>query len=1267
MGALMRSLDWSKTPIGPVDSWSPTLQTMVRTLLANRFPMLLWWGPEYVQLYNDAYHPIPGAKHPRSMGQPASECWPEIWHIIGPLIDTPFHGGPATWMEDILLQINRHGFMEETHFTIAYSPVPDETAAGGIGGVLGTVHEITEKVIGERRMVILRDLGTRPAEAKTAEEACAVAAHTLAAQEQDIPFALLYLTDPDGQHARLAGAAGVAQGEAISPLVIELESDQLTGWPLSAARRSEQAQVVTDLSERFASVPHGPWADPPRTAVVVPIPSNKAHEVAGFLIAGISARLRLDDAYLGFLELARTQIATAVANARAYEEEKRRAEALAELDRAKTAFFSNVSHEFRTPLTLMLGPVEDLLAPSHADLSPAAMGQLEVVHRNGLRLLRLVNTLLDFSRIEAGRARAVFQPTDLAVFTADLASVFRAAVERAGLRLEVDCNSLAEPVLVDREMWEKIVLNLISNAFKFTFEGEIVVSLRQVGTQAELQVRDTGTGIPAEEMPRLFERFHRIENSRGRTHEGSGIGLALVHELVKLHGGSVGADSTLGQGTTFTVGLPLGSTHLPADRIGEACSATSTRTSASAYVEEALRWLPGEGRTGNEADGVASHLHELSDSDVGRVPTDHERPRILVADDNADMRQYVVRLLAERYQVEAVADGEAALAAILRQCPDLVLTDVMMPRLDGFALLQALRGDARTRSVPVIMLSARAGEESRVEGMEAGADDYLVKPFSARELLARVSAHLQMARLRHEASEALRQSHARFEALLNAAPIGVYLVDADMRLRHVNPKAVPMFGSPDELIGSDFVAVVHRLWPQDYADEMVRRFRHTLETGEPHFVPERIEERRDRKVLEYYEWQIHRIRLPDGQFGVVCYFMDISRHVLARQALAEADRNKTEFLATLAHELRNPLAPIRNSLELLKRPGTDATAQRPALAIMDRQLRHLVRLVDDLLDVSRITRGKIVLQKERVELAGIVRNAVEASRPLIEAANHRLTVALPEEKIWLDADQTRLEQVVANLLNNSARYTPPGGEITLAAQPEAGEVVLRVRDTGVGIPADMLPRIFDMFIQVDRSLERSHGGLGIGLTLVQRLVESHGGSVTASSPGPGKGSEFSVRLPIARGRGAPVQVAQRAAGQRPPLRILVVDDNQDSAETLGLLLRKLGDDVHVAHDGAAALAAAARHRPQVVFLDIGMPGMNGYEVARRIRMIPELKHVTLVAQTGWGQDHDRRLSSDAGFDAHLVKPVDLDAVQQLLAALARVNTRQKTNGSARHG
>ena len=716
-------------------------------MLVNRFPMLLWWGPQFCQLYNDAYRPILGAKHPQFLGRPTEECWSEIWDILRPLIETPFNGGPATWMEDIQLELNRYGFTEETHFTIAYSPVPDETVASGIGGVLATVHEISEKVVGERRIVVLRDLGTRAVEAKTAEEACAVAATTLARHPKDVPFALLYLIDDNAKQMRLAGVAGIDAQTSLSPLAINLESEQ--PWPLSTRLQSETAQTAAELASRFgADVPVGPWSDPPREAVVTLIRSNVAHQPAGLLIAGISSRLRLDDAYLSFIELAATQISTAIANARAYEEERKRAEALAEIDRAKIAFFSNVSHEFRTPLTLMIGPLQDIL--DEPFLPQDAHERLSLAHRNSLRLLKLVNTLLDFSRIEADRIEAVYEPVDLPALTAELASNFRSAIERAGLTFTVDCDPVSESVYVDREMWEKIVLNLLSNAFKFTLSGGIKLKLRQARRTVELLVSDTGTGIPAEALPRIFERFHRVKGARGRSYEGSGIGLALVQELVKLHGGNVSVQSEVDRGTTFTVSIALGKAHLPQERIGAERQLPSTGLRGQSFVEEALRWLR-----------PTDEVTQTGDLPVAPPPTTRTatapRKKVLLADDNADMRDYVRRLLSSEYEVIEVGNGAEALLEAREHEPDLVLADVMMPELDGFGLLNALRADDRLQSIPVEMLSARAGEDSRVEGLEAGADDYLVKPFAARELLARVGSSIALAQMRNERRQAERE------------------------------------------------------------------------------------------------------------------------------------------------------------------------------------------------------------------------------------------------------------------------------------------------------------------------------------------------------------------------------------------------------------------------------------------------------------------------------------------------------------------------------
>jgi signal transduction histidine kinase len=764
MHALMRSLEWSRTSLGPPESWPQSLRAAISICLGSSFPIAIYWGRELALLYNDAFSPIAGGKHPWALGRPGREVWPELWDTLGPLFQQVIATGRAASAQDQLLPMHRHGHIEECYFNYTLAAIRGE--GGQVEGVFNAVIETTYRVIGERRARILRDFAERTAAARSGEDACKLAFETLGAATADAPFCLLYLLDADksGPRARLAGAAGLAPGGPASPASIDLgEADRAAppSWPINRVAETGRVEVVHDLTARFgAALPGGTWPEPAECALVVPIASAvRTAELSGFLVAGLSPRRALDDEYRDFFELLAAKITAAVGHARASENERRRAEELARLDHMRTLFFSNISHEFRTPLSLMLGPMEEVLEDTAVQISEVHRTRLEIAHRNALRLLKLVNSLLDFFRIEAGRAQACFEPTDLAEFTTELASNFRSLCETAGLRLVVDCPRLPGPVYVDREMWEKIVLNLISNAFKFTFDGEIVVSLRLADhDRVELAVRDTGTGIPAHELPSLFLRFHRIEGARGRSVEGSGIGLALVHELAKLHGGTLGAESEVDRGSIFRVRIPLGNSHLPPEQIRPSRVIASQR--ARAMVEEASQWLPDRASAGPTTTDQTDRDAPAGNADGSAVAIDTGRPRIVLAEDNADMRAFVQRILEEGgCAVRAVADGEAALAAVRQSAPDLVLTDVMMPRLDGFGLLRALRADPATQDLSVLMLSARAGEEARIDGLAAGADGYLIKPFSRRELMAHVDGAVRLARLRREA--AAREAYLR--------------------------------------------------------------------------------------------------------------------------------------------------------------------------------------------------------------------------------------------------------------------------------------------------------------------------------------------------------------------------------------------------------------------------------------------------------------------------------------------------------------------------
>ncbi|HEY1411856.1 MAG TPA: GAF domain-containing sensor histidine kinase, partial [Rhodopila sp.] len=631
MAALIATTDWTGSTIGTPESWPQSLTTILRMMLTSRYQMWMGWGKDLTFFCNDAYTPTLGVKHPWALGQPAREVWSEIWPDIGPRIASVMQTGEATWDEGLLLFLERSGYPEETYHTFSYSPLPGDD--GTVAGFLCVVMEETQRVIGERQVATLRDLASDLGVVRSEPDVLQAVARALGRTGQDIPFCLIYLTD---------GATGQLwqiDGDGVTVPTHSRPPEDLP-FPAVAILDGSEKRVIHDVT-RLSGLKHAAWDKPPRQAMIVPIAQQGLEQPAGLFIAGLNPYRPLDEAYSGFIDLVAAQIAAGLGAARAYEAERRRAEALAEIDQAKTAFFSNVSHEFRTPLTLMLGPLEEEIA-SLAKAAPGAADRLSMVHRNGLRLLRLVNTLLDFSRIEAGRVQARYQPVELAGYTEELASNFRSACDRAGLRLSTDCTRLDRPVYVDAEMWERIVLNLVSNAFKYTLAGGITVGLQAApdATMVVLTVQDSGIGIPETELPHIFDRFHRIEGQRGRTLEGTGIGLALVNELVRLHGGSIVVESRVDSGTTVAVRIPFGRAHLPADRVTETAGPSMPEgVAAATFVEEALRWLPAD--DGEQNPAMLETSNELASLGADSVGGEVERRRILFADDNADMRDYV--------------------------------------------------------------------------------------------------------------------------------------------------------------------------------------------------------------------------------------------------------------------------------------------------------------------------------------------------------------------------------------------------------------------------------------------------------------------------------------------------------------------------------------------------------------------------------------------------------------------------------------------------
>lgn len=910
MGERIKAFDWSKTPLGPIEEWPAALVSTLSVCLTAQTPMAIYWGKDSWLLYNDAWRPIVGGKHPWALGIPARDVWPELWPTIQLYYRSVLTTGAANWRSDELLPMQRFGYTEECYFDYSLNPIRGQN--GQVEGILNIVQETTYRVLNDRRTRLLRELASLSGSAQHEDDACALALQSLATDPADLPFALLYRLDRSSGQATLAGAVGLEKDHPARQDRIHLHDIQTTsGWPLAAALQQSSPLILEDLTDRFGWLPGGAWPEPTRQAIILPITQGTHQDGDVLLVAAVSPRRQLDGDYRHFLGMVASQIAIALTNARAYQSEARRAAELAELDRAKTEFFNNVSHEFRTPLTLMLGPLEEELRERPQNTN------LDVAHRNSVRLLKLVNILLDFSRIEAGRTEALYQPTDLAAYSADLASGFRSAIERAGLTFRIDCPPLPEPVYVDRNLWEKIVLNLLSNAFKHTFQGNISLSIRHSQEGVTLALQDTGVGIPADALPRLFQRFYRVQHRQSRTHEGSGIGLALVQEVVRLHGGTVQVESRLDEGSTFSVTVPWGKDHLPPEQVSLDATASTLAPASSAYLEEALQWLP-------DIEAVGAQ-EEVSARD-GSATT---QARILVADDNADMRRYIVRLLREHYEVEAVGDGLAALAEIRRRPPDVLLSDIMMPQLDGIGLAKILRADPALQTIPIILLSARAGEEPRIKGLEQGADDYLVKPFSGRELLARVSAHLNLGRLRREAAGQIAASEAQLRAIVNQATVTVAQTDLTGRFQLVNRRFCDLLGyTESELLGMRMQDVTD---PEDLPRNL-DLFQQLVQGG-PDFVIEKRYRRKDGTAV-WMSVSVGGVREGTDLRSIVGVGLDISDRKRQEAQLLIVNRRQ-QWLYELADAVNRAETASRLYEQALQAMSEAVEADRAAILLID--------------------------------------------------------------------------------------------------------------------------------------------------------------------------------------------------------------------------------------------------------------------------------------------------------------------------------------------
>jgi len=857
LGELIRSHDWSATPLGPIETWPRSLKTCVQIMLTSRQPIWIGWGKELIKLYNDPYREIVQGKHPWALGKPAYTVWKDIWRDIDPMLQKVMLENEGTYVEEQLLIMQRNGYPEETYYTFSYTPVAGDD--GKTGGMICFNTDDTERIISERQLKTLTQLGKRLNDLKLAEHTFQESISVLKDNPHDFPFALLYRSD--GDDAKLVASTEPNTVFENKHATLTLDSRDEITILVSGALESNNLELLDGLHAKVGDMPKGAWEISPDKAIILPIAQRGHKQAYGFLIVGANPFRPLDEKYLGFFQLVADQIATSLANIEAIEAERKRLEAMAEIDRAKTAFFSNISHEFRTPLTLMLGSMEDLFRRQNETIA-SNINTVDTAHRNSLRLLRLVNNLLDFSKIEAGREQASFQRVDIASFTRQLASNFSSLVENAGLIYTTDIDPIPDEVYLDRVMWEKIVLNLISNAFKYTLKGHITVSLKLKDKAVTLSVKDTGVGIPKAELPKMFQRFHRVQNTTGRTHEGTGIGLSLVSELVKLHSGTISVTSEVGVGSEFMVTIPVGRAHLDASTLNEVSDDIITPLTSS-------------------FESMASTLIDASEEDAQQDATVTQKGKIIVVDDNSDMRRYIKQLLQNDFQVITSVNGEDALQKIAQHAPELVLSDIMMPVMDGVQLMQAIKSNPSTKSLPVILLSARAGEEARIVGYETGADDYLVKPFSANELIARIKSQFNLARIRKEVESNLKN-------LIQQSPVAMALLRGpSLTVELINAGALEIWGkSYKDVINKPLALAMPEIVEQGFIDLLTNVYT-SGDTYRGNEVP--IELIRFGNVeTRYINFIYSQLRDDNGDtIGLVGVGVDVTDQVSARKVIEE--------------------------------------------------------------------------------------------------------------------------------------------------------------------------------------------------------------------------------------------------------------------------------------------------------------------------------------------------------------------------------------------
>jgi PAS domain S-box-containing protein len=1111
----IRSHNWADTPLGALAEWPSNLRTCVRIMLSSQQPIWIGWGEQLIKLYNDPYIDIVRGKHPTALGQPASVVWKDIWKDIEPLLSKAMTKDEGTYVQSQLLIMERSGFPEETYYTFSYTPVLGDD--GKPAGIICYNTADTEKIYSQRALKTLQQFDML-AQKKSEIEVYQQATRALEVNNFDFPFSLIYKITQPGREARLVASSGFETSLPQPETIVDFLNPGTRMGNIAKAI-TENELIVSENDGSWGDLPKGPWNVMPSKYVHLPIRGVNKKQVLGLLTVGLNPYRAFDDSYRNFLQSITDQISMGVNNIRAYEEERKRAQALEELDKAKTLFFTNISHEFRTPITLMLGPLEDLMINQRSTLSAEAHEKLQVTHRHTIRLLKLVNNLLDFSRIESGRHKGQFALTDIALYTKNLAANFRAVIESAGLIFSVDTEDNIPPVYVDRQMWEKVVFNLLSNAFKYTLTGSIAVRLK-AGRQLLLVVEDSGLGIPAKELPLMFDRFHRVDNAGGRTFEGTGIGLSLIKELILMHKGNISVESEVGKGSKFTVTLPFGKDHLPVNQVKD--KPGSGDFTEEIYVDGVAHLLEGQ----SSVDMDSSKAIEFSES----------KETVLIVDDNADMRKHIQAVVENRYNTLMAGNGIEALALLGKHSVALILCDIMMPVMDGIELLKKVKENPATSYIPVVLITARAGEESRIDGYELGADDYLVKPFSGNELLARIKSQIRVAKTRQK----IEESEVKFRTLAETLPQLIWITDSDGSLEYASGRWRAYTGI--EPTGAD--SWKQMLHPDDYTANMTE-WAGVLQTSGKYNMEVRL-----KNLNNEYRWHYCQGVPVHNTAGVVTRWIgsltDIHDQKLFTERLEQVVNERTmelmvkndelvaaiekekdltiknirknEFILMASHELKTPITSIQGYVQLLLEKinpngnpeRNDFTLLPIALRSIEKQTKNLTRLISELLDLVRIEQGALLLHKTDLSFASVVQESVEHLR---HVSKKSIQLTINADGI-VHVDANRISQVLVNLMGNAIKYSPYSERIEVEIfKKDEQTISISIRDFGIGISAEEFDRIFERFYRVEGEREGTFPGFGIGLFIAKDITEKHRGVIAVQSER-NKGSIFTVTLPL---------------------------------------------------------------------------------------------------------------------------------------------------------